>query len=127
MRTITPFLFALFTFANSQAPAGTTLCDYYATRYNPTNGSEAQSKWILQFVTNAFGGNNTVFTGNEVKGILSPATFNGTTVHLIKYFDGSVFSTNGKNGQAVAVNWLDDGGVVALENGQYANTNTSNQ
>lgn len=127
MRTITPFLLSLFTFANSQAPSGTSVCDYYSANLNPNNVTDAQEKWITQFVTNVFGGNSTVFAGNQVQGILTPATFNGTTIHLIKYFDGSLYVTNGQNGQPGAVDWLDDGGIVALENGNYANSNTSNQ
>jgi len=127
MRTIGPFLLGLFTFANSQAHNGTSVCDYYSAHLNPNNATDAQEKWIKQFVTNVFSGNSTVFAGNEVQGILTPATFNGSTIHLIKYFDGSLYVTNGKNGQPDAVNWLDDGGILALESGHYANSNNSNQ
>src|SRR5579871_4037609 len=132
MLTITPILFislfsSLFAFTNSQAPSGTSVCDYYSARLNPDNFTNAQVKWITQFVTNVFGGNSTVFGGSQVQGILTPATFNGTTIHLIKYFDGFLYVTNSQTGKPGAVNWLDDGGIVALENGMYANSNTSNQ
>ena len=127
MRTITPFLLGLFTLANSQAPSGTSVCDYYSAPLNYSNSTDAQVKWITEFVTNVFGGNSTVFGGSPVEGILTPSTFNGTTIHLIKYFDGTLYVTNGKNNQPGAVNWLDDGGIVALESGRYANSNTSNQ
>ena len=62
-----------------------------------------------------------------MQGILNAGTYNGSTIRLIRYFDGSLYSTNGINGQPTAVNWLDDGGVVALQGGVYANSNTSNQ
>ena len=78
-------------------------------------------------MANLFGGNNTVFAGKQVQGILNAATYNGSTIRLIRYFDGSLYSTNGINGQPTAVNWLDDGGVIALQSGVYANSNTSNQ
>jgi len=120
-------LLGIVAFTASQAPNGTSVCDFYSSSATAANGTAAQKAWITQFVVNVFGGNSTVFSGPSVLGVLSAATFNNTRINLVKYFDGTVYSTDGENGQPQAVNWLDDGGVVALENGRFANTNTSNQ
>ncbi|KAF2663139.1 hypothetical protein BT63DRAFT_380420 [Microthyrium microscopicum] len=117
----------LVSLARSDAPSGTTVCDYYSAHYNPANTTDAQMQWIQAFVVNVFGGNSTVFTGTSVAGILTPGTFNGASVKLVKYFDGTLYATDGANGQPGAVNWLDDGGIVALATGNYSNTRTSNQ
>ena len=74
------------------------------------------------------GGNTSAVFGTVlVAGILTPGTFNGENITLLKYFDGSVFSTNTQNGQPGAVNWLDGGGVVTLQSGVFANSNSTNQ
>jgi hypothetical protein len=112
----------------AQAPAGTSPCDYYSAIYYPNdNGTISQRQWITQFTINAFGGNNTVFGGASVDGILSQATYNGTTVHLVKYFDGSLYNINANTNNAASVNILDGGGVLALQSGMLANSNTTNQ
>jgi len=120
-------LLALVGYTASQAPNGTSVCDYYSSSLDSANQTNAQSKWITQFVVNVFGGNTTVFAGPSVTGVLAAATYNNTQIHLVKYFDGTLYSTDGKNGQPQAVNWLDDGGIVTLANGRIANTNSSNQ
>ena len=117
----------LFACSHAQAPTGTSVCDHYSNSAQASNATAAQEAWIQEFVANVFGGNSTVFSQTSVQGILTPATFNGSTIHLLKYFDGSLYSTNSQSGSAGAVNWLDDGGIVALQSGQYANSNISNQ
>jgi hypothetical protein len=129
MRVLSLFLLGLATLTNSQAPAGTTICDYYSAKLSPNtvNTTEAQTAFITQFVCNVFGGNSSVFTGTSVPGALTAGTFNGTEVHLAKYFDGSMYSTQSTTSQPQAVNWMDDGGAVILQQGKISNSNTSNQ
>jgi hypothetical protein len=99
-------------------------CDYYGGLIS-SNATLGQTQFITQFLINLFAGNQSIFNGPDVQGILAPATYNGTSIQLLKYFDGSIYSTN--TGSPAAVNWLDGGGLVALETGKLASTNTSNQ
>jgi hypothetical protein len=120
-------LLGLIHSAFGQAPNGTTPCDYYSGSAIAGNATDAQLKWIERFTVNLFGGNSSVFTGTTVQGVLSAGTYNGTPIHLVKYFDGSLYNTDGINGLPQAVNWLDDGGQVTLAQGRLANSLTSNQ
>jgi hypothetical protein len=129
MRNFIPFSFSLHLLAlvGAQAPSGTSTCDYYARSDNTGNATVAQQRWITNFVVNVFAGNSTLFSGTSVTGILTSSVFNGTAVRLAKYFDGTIYSTDGTTGQPQAVNWLDDGGVVTMSSGLIANSNTTNQ
>lgn len=138
----TLLLLGSIAFAAAQAPAGSSICDYYASSFNTTNSTDAQIKWIYRFTANVFGGNNSVFGGSLVQvrtprmggrgsnvsqGVLNAGTFNGKPIRLRNYFDGSLYNVNGVNGLPTAVNWLDDGGVVTLSEGIISNSQTSNQ
>jgi hypothetical protein len=131
MRSFIPFSFSLSLLAlvGAQAPSGTSSCDYYAKSDNTGNATatDAQQQWITNFVANVFAGNSTLFSGTSVVGILTASSFNNTPVRLVKYFDGTLYSTDGTTGQPQAVNWLDDGGVVTMSSGRIANSNTTNQ
>jgi hypothetical protein len=120
-------LLGLIPFTLAQAQNGTSPCDHYSQSALAANGTDAQIKWVNMFVVNLFGGNSSVFAGTTVQGILSAGTYNGVPMHLAKYFDGSLYNTDGKNGLPQAVNWLDDGGQVTLAQGRLANSPTSNQ
>lgn len=65
--------------------------------------------------------------GIAVPGILNPnATYMGTPVNLVPYFDGSLVSTNA-GGMAKSVNFLDDGGAAPLMMNKPANGMNSAQ
>jgi hypothetical protein len=123
----TLLLLGYIALASSQAPSGTSVCDYYSASLNFDNKTDAQTQWIHQFVVNVFGGNSSVFSGTTVQGVLSAGTYNSTPIRLTKYFDGTMYSTDGPTGLPTSVNWLDDGGIVTLSEGRIANSQTSNQ
>jgi hypothetical protein len=127
MQPILSLLLVFIPFAAAQAPNGTSLCEYYSGSTTASNATDAQYKWITRFTVNVFGGNSSVFSGTTVQGVLSAGTYNSKPVRLVKYFDGSIYNTNGANGLPQAVNWLDDGGQIALAEGRLANSPTSNQ
>jgi hypothetical protein len=119
------FLTLLLGLAYAQAPDDISVCNYYGAKLN-SDDTVGQKQFITTFVQNLFGGStSSVFSSTGVHGLLTPATYNDTTVSLHKYFDGSLFSTN--TGKADAINWLDDGGLVAIEAGMSSYTNSSNQ
>lgn len=118
---------SLIGLTSAQAPSGTSICDFYAAKQTTSNGTEGQRIWIESFVANVFGGNSSVFGKISVPGVLSAGTFNGKEIRLAKYFDGTRYSTQSKQGQPQAVNWMDDGGAITLASGRIANSNTSNQ
>jgi hypothetical protein len=66
---------------------------------------------------------------NAVTGIVNPGrTTSGEEVNLLGYFNGSLVSTN-RNGQAVAINFLDDGGATPLKENKPCSSgdNSKNQ
>jgi hypothetical protein len=129
-RKMQPILVVLLIFiplVATQAPNGTSFCDYYSGSATASNATNAQITWITRFTVNVFGGNSSVFSGTTVQGVLSAGTYNSKQIRLVKYFDGSLYNTDGVNGLPQAVNWLDDGGQVALADGRLANSQTSNQ
>ena len=124
-----PFQLGLLALVGAQAPSSSSICDYYANPGSSGNATAAvaQRQWITKFVVNVFAGNSTLFSGTSVAGILTASSYNGTVIRLAKYFDGTLYSTDGTSGQPQAVNWLDDGGVVTMSSGIVANSNTTNQ
>lgn len=120
-------LLSLISLTRAQAPSGTSICDFYAAKQTSVNSTEGQRIFIEGFVANVFGGNSSVFQNAQVPGILSAGTYNGKEIRLAKYFDGTRYSTQSKQGQPQAVNWMDDGGAITLASGRIANSNTSNQ
>ena len=98
----------------AQRPSNTSTCDYYAgLRYGVSN-NDTQFQLIQDIVSLAFGGGfNFSDVPSEITGILNPGTLEGLPVDLQPWFNGSIPSTN-LNNQAVAINWLDDGGLNPL-------------
>ncbi|CAO1634875.1 unnamed protein product [Parajaminaea phylloscopi] len=111
------------------AQANASVCDKYSMAlFNSTN-STVQMQLLTALVNTALIGNlNLTGLGgkNEVSGILNNGTYNGTQVSLIKYFDGSLKSTN-EGGSASAVNFLDGGGAAPLKELKAATDDSSRQ
>jgi hypothetical protein len=121
--------FVVFTFASAAfavapnpavpKPANSTFCDYYTSKDFTGNLSSGnipadQVRAMVTLVNIAFSGNNTEAPNDvNISGILNNGTVNGTTVNLLKYFDGSLLSTN-RGGKAVSVDFLDGGGSQYL-------------
>ncbi|PWN24262.1 hypothetical protein BCV69DRAFT_310091 [Microstroma glucosiphilum] len=111
----------------SGAAANMSLCDKYSTALFKSVNATAQSTLLTALV-------NTVVIGSysplgdklKVPGILANGTFNDQPVSLLKYFDGSLKSTNVR-GVAQSVNFLDGGGAEPLKNNKPANDTTSAQ
>ncbi|TKA83237.1 hypothetical protein B0A55_02956 [Friedmanniomyces simplex] len=117
------------THAAAQRPANTSVCDYYTTALLKDNNATNQEALVTLVVNTAVIGN---FTPNKlnilVPGILAQnQTYNGSSVNLAAYFDGSLASTNNGGGAGVSVNFLDDGGATPLTKGKPSNGNTSDQ
>jgi hypothetical protein len=114
--------------AIAQRPADMSICDYYTTALLKTNNGTTQKALVSLVVNTAVIGNYTMpNVGIAVPGILANGTFNGTEVHLLKYFDGSLASSNRGGMSGVSVNFLDDGGAAPLMMGMPANGTSSNQ
>lgn len=93
---------------------------------NSTNGT-TQATLLTALVNTALIGNYSPLGGkHNVSGILANGTYNGTQVSLLKYFDGSLKSTN-VNNNATAVNFLDGGGAAPLKQNKAANDDSSRQ
>ena len=106
----------------------TSLCDKYTLAALKNNTAENQLTLLTLLVNTAVIGNysNASLPGFAVPGILANGTYNGTKVNLLPYFNGGLASSN-RGGQAVAVNFLDDGGAVPLMLNKPANGTSSNQ
>jgi hypothetical protein len=114
--------------AIAQRPASTSICDYYTTALLKTNNATNQKTLLTLVVNTAVIGNYTLpNVGITVPGILANGTYNGTAVHLLKYFDGSLLSSNRGGKSGVSINFLDDGGAAPLKLNMPANGTTSNQ
>jgi hypothetical protein len=121
------FLLLALPFAYSQISAGEdSPCDRNSKSASAGNASEAQTQWITQFTVNTFYGDSSVIGGPIVPGILQSGIYNGTHIDLIKYFNGTLNSTN-VNGSTQALNLLDDEGMQTLATGALSNTNSSHQ
>jgi hypothetical protein len=117
--TLASAAFAIAPNPAAPKPANSTFCNYYTSRDFTGNLSSGnipadQVRAMVTLVNIAFSGNNTEApNGVNIPGILNNSTVNGTTVSLLKYFDGSLLSTN-RGGKAVSVNFLDGGGAQYL-------------
>ena len=100
---------------SQQTPCFSTQ-NFYTNAIFGNNTGENQFKFVLRYVNQLFVGNVTATnTGELLVGILQPATFQGQTINLAKYFDGSLQTSN-RNGAPAAVNYLDGGGTAVLRN-----------
>lgn len=112
----------------SQRPANTSICDYYTTALLKENNATNQETLLTLVVNTAVIGNYTKpNVGIKVPGILASATFNGTQVNLLPYFNGMLASTNTGGSSGASVNFLDGGGSTPLMMDKPANDTTSNQ
>ena len=97
-----------------QRPSDASICDYYAESRYGTNSSATQLRLIKDIVSLAFGGRfNLSNVSSDITGILNPGTFQGESVNLEPWFNGTIDSTN-LNNQPVGIDWLDDGGPDPL-------------
>ena len=95
----------------AQRPANTSICDYYTGALLKNNTAANQYTVLTLVVNTALIGNYTTpNVGIAVNGILNPGTYNGTSVNLLPYFDGSLASTNTGGTSGSPQNFLDDGG-----------------
>ncbi|KAI9811864.1 MAG: hypothetical protein M1827_005215 [Pycnora praestabilis] len=115
--------------ALAQRPANISICDYYTTALLKNNTAANQYTLLTLVVNTAVIGNYTKpNVGISVPGILATnATYNGTAVNLLPYFDGGLASSNRGGANGVAINFLDDGAAVPLMNNMPANGTSSNQ
>ena len=114
--------------AVAQRPTNMSICDYYATALLKSNTAANQLAVLTLVVNTAVIGNYTTpNVGIKVPGILTPGTYNGIPVNLLKYFDGSLLSSNRGGSSGVAINFLDGGGAAPLMMNMPANSTTSNQ
>jgi hypothetical protein len=95
----------------AQRPADMSICDYYTTALLMDNTAANQYMLLTLVVNTALIGNYTTpNVGIAVSGVLSPGTYNGMSINLLPYFDGSLASTNAGGSSGMATNFLDDGG-----------------
>lgn len=130
----TSSILAALAVAGSAVAQNMSVCDKYTTALLKNNTADNQLTVLTLLV-------NTVVIGDampkpnisgvtwpmvKVPGILANGTVNGTHVNLLPYFNGGLASTN-RDGKAVSVNFLDDGGAMPLIAGKPANGMDSNQ
>lgn len=112
---------------NSSTPS---FCDKYSTALFNSTAADKQLTLLTLVVNSAVIGNysNATAPNAAVKptGIVNNGTYMGKSVSLLKYFDGTVASTN-RNGKASSVSFLDGGGPTPLMANKPANDTTSNQ
>ena len=115
-------------FVVAQRPTNESICDYYTTALLKNNTAENQMTILTLVVNTAVIGNYTQpNVGIMVPGILASGQMqDGVQVDLLKYFNGSLKTTN-RNGVATSVNFLGDGGAEPLMKNMPANTNSSAQ
>jgi hypothetical protein len=110
--------FLLFATILAQRPSTISICDYYTQVEYGTASEGNQLKLIQSIVALAFAGPKSIPSKNvskELTGILNPGVQGGQRVDLLRFFNGTLASTN-LNNQPVGVNWLDDGGLAPLSN-----------
>ncbi|KAJ6259331.1 hypothetical protein Dda_6231 [Drechslerella dactyloides] len=81
----------------STRPRDSSLCDYYAQRSHYFNTASAQRSLVATIVDKAFLGAKhpeRLPHGKNLHGILRPGEYLDRPVDLLRYFDGSVNSTN---------------------------------
>lgn len=95
--------------SRAQRPDDATLCDYYAENLYGDKSNASQAKLVRSIVSLAFGGPEGLQNvSEELTGILHPGNFEGISVDLQPWFNGSIDSTN-LNNAPVGINWLDQG------------------
>jgi len=95
----------------AQRPADMSICDYYTTALLMDNTAANQYMLLTLVVNTALIGNYTTpNVGIAVNGVLNPGTYNGTSINLLPYFDGSLASTNAGGSSGTPKSFLDDGG-----------------
>ena len=112
-----------------------TICQ----RYTPANST--QYAWISKLINIAFTGQYAPLPDlwpadpngtYQATGILDTLAvyrdpcYTVTKINLLPWFNGT-WKSNNRNGKAVAINFLDDGGDIALRAGVPAWTTASNQ
>ncbi|PWN35970.1 uncharacterized protein FA14DRAFT_184804 [Meira miltonrushii] len=115
--------------AVSAQSSNQSICDKYTTALLKDNNATNQKTVLTLVVNTALIGTYSNATGapkNNVTGILNNGTYGGQPVSLLKFFDGSLKSTN-RNGNPTAVNFLDGGGAEPLKMNMPANDSSSNQ
>lgn len=110
-------------------PSNVSICDYYTSALLDTNNATNQYTLLTLLVNTAVIGNYTQpNVGVSVPGILNPnATYEGESVNLVPYFDGSLASSNTGMMMGKAVNFLDGGGAAPLMENMPANDESSKQ
>lgn len=111
----------------AQRPSNMSICDYYTTALLMNNTAENQMTLLILVVNTAVIGNYTQpNVGIKVPGILASGQMQeGVEIDLLKYFNGSLMSTN-RGGIPSSVNFLDDGGATPLMQNKPANGQSSN-
>ena len=114
--------------AAATRPSDVSVCDYYSTALFNVSNATTQLTLITAVVNTAVIGNYTTPNLIAVPGILAAdATYNGTKVNLLKYFDGSLFSTNTGGDHGATVSFLDGGGAKPLAESMPATGKHSKQ
>jgi hypothetical protein len=108
-------------------PANETICDYYTTLLFDANNPATQMLHMTKLVNTVVVGNYTPGAKNLVPGILAAGTFDGTTVNLLPYFDGTLASSNAGGYNGSCRNFLDDGGAAPLLKDLPSNGNTASR
>ncbi|OAQ97128.1 hypothetical protein LLEC1_03224 [Akanthomyces lecanii] len=93
----------------------TSICDYYAKEKYGDDSMESQLKLMTSIVAFAYAGGDDMDGADKYSsGIFKTGSIDNDVVYLRPYFDGTMNTTN-LNDQAVALNWLDGGGVAPLQ------------
>ncbi|KAM3438553.1 hypothetical protein NHJ13734_004113 [Beauveria thailandica] len=93
---------------------GTPICDYYAKELYGDNTKSNQLKLMTSIVAFAYAGGEKLKNADKNStGIFNVGSLDSKALYLRPYFDGTMNTTN-LNDQAVALNWLDGGGVDPL-------------
>ncbi|KAK6510588.1 hypothetical protein TWF506_009691 [Arthrobotrys conoides] len=113
-------LCALLVLSECKVLAQDSFCDKYTRVLFGDNTGSNQYSFMTRLINTAFIGNYSGPSSVKIAGILSPGTFNGEDVSLLPYFNGGLASANRgyRPGNRTVINFLDDGGVFALEQGK---------
>ncbi|KAE9364914.1 hypothetical protein N431DRAFT_446630 [Stipitochalara longipes BDJ] len=102
--------------SSAQRPSNATICDYYAITNYGSNTTATQLKLMSSILALAFGGAGSLPNVNSsITGIFNTGTYQGVTVDLQPWFNGTKQSTN-LNNQPVGIDWLDGGGTAPIYN-----------
>ncbi|EPS44786.1 hypothetical protein H072_1215 [Dactylellina haptotyla CBS 200.50] len=103
-----------------------SLCDRYTKIIFRENTGSNQYSFMTRLVNTALIGNYTGPSKVNVTGILMPGTYDGQEVSLLPFFNGGLNSTNRGLWPSI-VNFIDDGGALALAQNKPAYGQRSNQ